>query len=338
MPIRTWHGLKHAFLYAGVYGLVALAFLEFSSGLAWATTAIITGTEWVFVRRGPGNQFPPFARIPSGSTVEVQEVRDDWAQIITASGQVGFIHVRFLSFPEQPQRYMSTPTPLSTPHSRVAPPSPAVRASPTSLPPTRETAPPAPTRTPTSTRTFRPTRTPRPTRSPTPTRTLTATRSPSPTRTSSPTRTAAMPGARTEAPIETPLKSAPSASPSPTGIGVYDATQEKIRDIEAELLATRQELASCRQQNASASLSSCPHELREELMRLRAAIERDRSGEGVTAALSDTPQDVGQASSDNHVITPFMVFLAVFGFVIGWIGGSRYTRRVEQRRRWRLRF
>jgi hypothetical protein len=88
-------------------------------------------------------------------------------------------------------------------------------------------------------------------------------------------------------------------------------------------------------------LASCPEELREELLRLRAALEREKRTSGLAAGGGAVPGD-GNATvmqdADNHVLTPLTVFLTIAGLVVGWLSGTRYQRRVEQRRRWRLRF
>ena len=309
------------------------------AGPVAAKTAIVTGTEWVFVRRGPGNQFPPFARIPSGSTVEVQDVHGDWAQIITASGQVGFIHVRFLSFPGEPTRHTGEAAPPTvprtterTPHATMPGASPTPYRTATQAP-TRTTTP---TRTGTSTRTVTPTRTVRVTRTPTASRTPSATRTPSPTRTEGATHTP-RPGTTVTA-ATVPVSTAAATAGTPTPVA---EPADQIRILEAELLATRQELASCRQQSSAPPLASCPEELREELLRLRAALEREKRTSGLAAGGGAVPGD-GNATvmqdADNHVLTPLTVFLTIAGLVVGWLSGTRYQRRVEQRRRWRLRF
>lgn len=64
-------------------------------------TAVVTGAERVFVRRGPGTEFPPFATLTDGSTVEVQEMQGEWSRVRTASGQVGYVHSNFLALPSE---------------------------------------------------------------------------------------------------------------------------------------------------------------------------------------------------------------------------------------------
>lgn len=68
---------------------------------AQASTAVVTGTERVFVRRGPGTEFPPFASLGRGSLVEVQEMQGEWSRVKTGSGQIGYIHSNFLALPNE---------------------------------------------------------------------------------------------------------------------------------------------------------------------------------------------------------------------------------------------
>jgi uncharacterized protein YgiM (DUF1202 family) len=58
--------------------------------------AVVEGTTQLFIRRGPGTEFPPFATLTGGSQVQVEETHGAWARVTTASGQVGYVHARFL--------------------------------------------------------------------------------------------------------------------------------------------------------------------------------------------------------------------------------------------------
>ena len=76
------------------------------SGLAitaWGqgNTAVVTGSQRVFVRRGPGTDFPAFATLTRGSVVEVQAMQGEWSRVKTAGGQVGYIHSNFLALPNE---------------------------------------------------------------------------------------------------------------------------------------------------------------------------------------------------------------------------------------------
>jgi outer membrane murein-binding lipoprotein Lpp len=82
-------------------GLAILALLAFSFGLAraQANSAVVAGAAHVFIRRGPGTEFPPFATLAQGTRVEVQEMHGEWARVLTASGQSGYVNSNFLAIP-----------------------------------------------------------------------------------------------------------------------------------------------------------------------------------------------------------------------------------------------
>lgn len=90
--------------------------------------AVVEGTTQLFIRRGPGREFPPFATLTGGSQVEVQERHGTWARVTTASGQVGYVHGKYL-------RLLKTTSPtVSAEHS----PAPPMAARTTAVtPPTR---------------------------------------------------------------------------------------------------------------------------------------------------------------------------------------------------------
>ena len=66
---------------------------------AWAVPALVRGTSALKVRRGPGPQYPAFARLQREDRVEVKKIEGDWASIRTASGAVGWVHRDYLRFP-----------------------------------------------------------------------------------------------------------------------------------------------------------------------------------------------------------------------------------------------
>jgi hypothetical protein len=66
---------------------------------AQGNTAVVAGAEHVFIRRGPGTEFPPFATLTEGSSVEIQEMHGEWARVLTASGQSGYVNSNFLTLP-----------------------------------------------------------------------------------------------------------------------------------------------------------------------------------------------------------------------------------------------
>jgi hypothetical protein len=74
-----------------------LCLVAASAMSAQGNTAVITGADHVFIRRGPGTEFPPFANLSQGATVEIQEMLGEWARVQTVSGQSGYIRSTFLS-------------------------------------------------------------------------------------------------------------------------------------------------------------------------------------------------------------------------------------------------
>ncbi len=84
----------------GVVAIVAaLALLASTAARATAedTKAVVHGASKLFVRRGPGMSFPPFARLSEGSIVKVHGKQGSWVRIETAGGQVGFVNQKYLS-------------------------------------------------------------------------------------------------------------------------------------------------------------------------------------------------------------------------------------------------
>ena len=84
----------------GVVAIVAM--LAISLGVACRAAAednkaVVHGASKLFVRRGPGMSFPPFARLSEGSIVKVHGKQGSWVQIETAGGQVGFVNTKFLT-------------------------------------------------------------------------------------------------------------------------------------------------------------------------------------------------------------------------------------------------
>jgi hypothetical protein len=69
------------------------------SARAQANSAVVAGAAHVFIRRGPGTEFPPFATLTEGSSVEIQEMHGEWARVLTASGQSGYVNSNFLAIP-----------------------------------------------------------------------------------------------------------------------------------------------------------------------------------------------------------------------------------------------
>jgi SH3-like domain-containing protein len=66
--------------------------------------AVVTGAERVVVRRGPGREFPPFASVSRGESVDVQEIKGEWARISTRRGEAGYVNSTFLALPGEHDR------------------------------------------------------------------------------------------------------------------------------------------------------------------------------------------------------------------------------------------
>ncbi len=325
--------------------------------------AIVTGTEKVFVRRGPGNEFPPFASIPSGSTVEVQDTLGDWTRISTASGQVGYVATQFLSFPGEPEH---RPT--------------AIRATPTRLAPTR-LAVRTPTPRPTFTITLVPTTTPlrlptftvaRPV-SPTATAIWLSLPSATPIRSASirptetqprPTATAPLPTNTRPHPSETPTRAPKTATPTrfvpsaterpsvtPTRERVFNdpAAAKRIKELEAQLETQREELALWKHRSESmptatpTSVLATPvvtPDVARELARMASSLEAldKRLGTGAPGAAMDAEPTPVRAKTDEGPFSPFGILLLFVGALFGGSMGRSYERRLERSRRSRLRF
>jgi hypothetical protein len=178
--------------------------------------------------------------------------------------------------------------------------------------------------------------TPTDTRTAPPTRTGTVTRTATPTRTPSSTRSVP------------PLTATSSALAARSATAVQETAQlhgvaERNRELEAELLAVRQELAALKQRSgatvvATRNAADCPEEVRHELARLSAAIEILQR-RNLNVPVENTPvAPPGSSPPDNHVLSPLAVFLGMAGIVVGSWLGSRYVRKQERSRRSRLRF
>jgi SH3 domain protein len=92
---------------------------------AWAqppTPAVVRGADKLVVRRGPGKKFPVFAVLNRGAKVDVQELDGEWARIVTAAGQRGYVNSTFLALPnerEKPAAHAPEPGELRTANERL---------------------------------------------------------------------------------------------------------------------------------------------------------------------------------------------------------------------------
>jgi len=92
-----------------------------SPAAAESGSAVIVGVERLYVRRGPGAEFPPFATLTKGDTVEVQEMQGEWARIVTGSGLSGYVRSNFLQLPGEHKKPATTPPTLPTPTVKAPP-------------------------------------------------------------------------------------------------------------------------------------------------------------------------------------------------------------------------
>jgi len=131
---------RHAALPCILIGAAAVLVIAFSvppKCSAQGQPAVVEGTSQLFIRRGPGREFPPFATLTGGSQVQLQERHGTWARVTTASGQVGYVHSKYL-------RVLKADTPVAAPAPPTAPvttaPTPATAApTPAAGSPTRTT-------------------------------------------------------------------------------------------------------------------------------------------------------------------------------------------------------
>lgn len=84
-----------------VFALAPSASVAVDAPPALERRAIVAGADMVFVRRGPGMNFPPFARLNKDSVITIKGHQGEWVQIETASAQTGFVHSRYLTLLDQ---------------------------------------------------------------------------------------------------------------------------------------------------------------------------------------------------------------------------------------------
>ena len=104
------------------------------------TSAVVTGAELLYVRRGPGVTFPAFATIERGERVDVERLEGVWALVRLASGQSGYVHSTFLSFPGETRATIIVPataTPTPTREAEASPTSEASTGVSTGTPPSQ---------------------------------------------------------------------------------------------------------------------------------------------------------------------------------------------------------
>jgi hypothetical protein len=117
--------------------------------VAQERSAVVRGASKVFVRRGPGMSFPPFARLAEGSVVQIKGQQGQWVRIMTTGGQMGFVNAKYLLMVDRNTGEIEPPADEAEAEEEIVASPTAVieRKAPTAVP----TAPPTPRATATRT-------------------------------------------------------------------------------------------------------------------------------------------------------------------------------------------
>jgi len=78
---------------------VALCVL-LSAGRAVAVPAVVGGTELLYVREGPGTDYPVLSTLPRGDKVEAETTAGAWVRVRLAGGREGYVFAKYVRFPE----------------------------------------------------------------------------------------------------------------------------------------------------------------------------------------------------------------------------------------------
>ncbi len=294
---REQRGRRYRIREAIVIGVALL--LVIPATAAEAQQAASVSTEQLYVRRGPGAEFPPFATLGRGDRVEVHEVRGEWARIVTGNGQTGYVRSDFLSLRDKEK---------TTPEVAVTP-----TPSDVGTPATRPTKSPKPTRTAT------PTRKPKATKTPT---------LPQPTATPKLTATRWVAAAVTPPPTSTPrwVQSATAPPATATGTGTPELPSATVAQAAPALAVV------------ATPDTALLEKLRVEVARLTLAVEELRRRMDSQPSL-EGPLPVGDGSSQSSPSGWPMVFaFGIIGALVGWILGASVGRRQERSQRSRIRF
>jgi hypothetical protein len=79
--------------------LVLLAPAAIKSMAAEPVVATVRGAEALYVRRGPGTEYPAFATLEKGEQVQPQSRSGAWVLVRIPSGEEGYVHGNFLDLP-----------------------------------------------------------------------------------------------------------------------------------------------------------------------------------------------------------------------------------------------
>jgi SH3 domain protein len=94
-----------------LWSLLCITLLGAMPSAAWSqgNSAVVAGTQRVFVRRGPGTEFPAFTTLAKGSPVDILEMQGEWARVKIANGQVGYVHSNFLQLSSEAGSHAEAP-------------------------------------------------------------------------------------------------------------------------------------------------------------------------------------------------------------------------------------
>ena len=302
--------------------LILFVFLGVATVYAESQTAVVNGISKLFVRRGPGMQFPPFASLSEGSIVEIQDVDGTWARINTANGQVGYVQRRY----------------LETGKGETAPTATRAASTPTRAPATATRAATATRPAATATRAL-PTWT-RPAATATPTR-VPATATPPATRTREQPVEVDTPTPSPQHSRSTPatVVSAPSARHTLTPQATVTATPT-VEETVAPVIGIDEDSAPPAP-IASGTGSTAVDEgaIHRELQSLRIAVERlQRRLDEYSGVPSSSMLPTNGERQEPSSVSGGAVLLSLVGAAVGWFLGSSYTRKQERGRRSRIRF
>jgi hypothetical protein len=286
-----------------VCGVVAAASAETNS-------ATVVGANRLVVRRGPGKQFPPFASLTEGSKVEVEEVKGEWARIVTGNGQRGYVHSNFLSIAGE--------LPAATPAAGEAAAEPA-----------RAAAEPPVSR-------------------PGVDRTRALESELKAVNEAKKSLEAELHAASDRAKaLEAELKGATDRSKALEGEEA--ALRERAKSLDADLQAARQEIAELKSRANPAAATGEPRggaeNIGAELARLAAAVDALQSrvgsaplASGVAAGERPAGATSQSPGSEDTLLSPTAVLIGLLGIVVGWFLGGTVGRKQDRGRRARIRF
>src|SRR5215468_850781 len=124
MTKRLWvGGGERSRARRGFYLLISCLSLCVLTAASWGqpTTALVTGVDRLVVRRGPGKRYAVFAVLSRGAKVDVHQIKGEWARIVTAAGQRGYVNGNFLALPGDKEHAAAEAAAPPTNHAAAAP-------------------------------------------------------------------------------------------------------------------------------------------------------------------------------------------------------------------------